>query len=411
MDNLIQVTPTKRNRRGKVVHSGQKQIVINIYKDLLKTEPDIKYDNLLNKISTKSGIGIGTIKRTIREYKSTGTLSSPVNKKNRPTVVDKVDDFDKNAIRQKSTHFGSDEKFRLYRKCYKLLKDLQFEYTKRNRNSALTEREDLILWRRKYIADIRRYRKEGKTIYFLDETWINAGDCSSRVWFDKTVKSHRDAFNRGLTTGSKNPIGRGKRLIVVHIGSTEGFVAGCLLCFESKKNTSDYHDEINGDTFFEWFCSVLPLLKDDSVIVMDNAPYHSVKKDHLPTPSWTKIKHQYDLFIIDEEAKKHNQIVLRLPPYHCELNPIELAWSVVKGHVKKNNTTYKLNDVRQLFNDGIKKVTPEMWSNFVSHTIKEEDKFWQLDFISDEMLEETQASTSHVLTITGETTSDSENSD
>ena len=67
----------------------------------MKTEPDIKYDNLLNKISTRSGIGIGTIKRTIREYKSTGTLSSPVNKKNRPTVVDKVDDFDKNAIRQK----------------------------------------------------------------------------------------------------------------------------------------------------------------------------------------------------------------------------------------------------------------------------------------------------------------------
>lgn len=117
----------------------------------------------------------------------------------------------------------------------RLLKDLQFEYTKRNRNSALTEREDLVLWRRKYIADIRRYRKEGKTIYFLDETWINAGDCSSRVWIDKTVKSHRDAFNRGLTTGSQNPTGRGKRLIVVHIGSTEGFVAGGLLCFESKK--------------------------------------------------------------------------------------------------------------------------------------------------------------------------------
>ncbi|XP_026819046.1 uncharacterized protein LOC113557684 [Rhopalosiphum maidis] len=390
MDNLIQVTPTKRNRRGKVVHSGQKQIVINIYKDLLKTEPDIKYDNLLNKISTKSGIGIGTIKRTIREYKR----EIPTLPKMLQVINDDPDlpSFSRTSLQR-------------------LLKDLQFEYTKRNRNSALTEREDLILWRRKYIADIRRYRKEGKTIYFLDETWINAGDCSSRVWFDKTVKSHRDAFNRGLTTGSKNPTGRGKRLIVVHIGSTEGFVAGCLLCFESKKNTSDYHDEINGDTFFEWFCSVLPLLKDDSVIVMDNAPYHSVKKDHLPTPSWTKIKHQYDLFIVDEEAKKHNQIVLRLPPYHCELNPIELAWSVVKGHVKKNNTTYKLNDVRQLFNDGIKKVTPEMWSNFVSHTIKEEDKFWQLDFISDEMLEETQASTSHVLTITGETTSDSENSD
>jgi len=80
-----------------------------------------------------------------------------------------------------------------------------------------------------------------------------------------------------------------------------------------------------------------------------------------------------------------------------------MAWSVVKGHVKTNNTTFKLNDVRQLLIDGTQRVTPEMWSNFISHTIKEEDKFWQIDFITDDMLEENE---SHVLTITGQTTSE-----
>lgn len=50
----------------------------------------------------------------------------------------------------------------------RVLKDLQFEYTKRNRNSALTEREDLVLWRREYISQIRRYRQEGRTMYYLD---------------------------------------------------------------------------------------------------------------------------------------------------------------------------------------------------------------------------------------------------
>jgi len=124
---------------------------------------------------------------------------------------------------------------------------MQFVYTKRNRNSALTEREDLVLWRREYISQIRRYRQEGRTIYYIDETWVNAGDCSSGVWVDKTVKSHKDAFLKGLTVGLRNPTGKGKRLIVVHIGSSEGFVDGGLLCFESKKNTSDYHDEMNGD--------------------------------------------------------------------------------------------------------------------------------------------------------------------
>ena len=32
--------------------------------------------------------------------------------------------------------------------------------------------------------------------------------------------------------------------------------------------------------------------------------------------------------------------VVRLPVAHCELNPIEMAWSQVKGHVKDNNRKY-----------------------------------------------------------------------
>lgn len=120
---------------------------------------------------------------------------------------------------------------------------------------------------------------------------------------------------------------------------------------------------------------------------MDNAPYHSAKTEQSPTTAWKKadiiqwleskgieitepmikiellrkvreIKHKYDLYVVDEEAKKkQNKIVLRLPLYHCELNPIELAWLVVKGHVKANNTTHKINDVRQLLNDGIESDT------------------------------------------------------
>jgi len=79
-------------------------------------------------------------------------------------------------------------------------------------------------------------------------------------------------------TGQKNPSAKGKRLIVVHIGSSDGFVAGGLLVFESKKNTSDYHDEMNGNSFYDWFSSILPLLKENVVVVMDNTPYHSVNK-------------------------------------------------------------------------------------------------------------------------------------
>lgn len=89
-----------------------------------------------------------------------------------------------------------------------------------------------------------------RLIYYLDETWVNARETTNKTWVDQTVTPHRDAFLKELTTGQKNPSGKGKKLIVVHIGSSEGFVPGGLLVFESKKNSSEYHDEINGNTFF-----------------------------------------------------------------------------------------------------------------------------------------------------------------
>jgi len=118
---------------------------------------------------------------------------------------------------------------------------------------------------------------------------------------------------------------------------------------------------MNGDMFYEWFCGVLPRLKD-------NVSYHSVKKYPVPTLSWKKndiiqwlesngvvidkpmvkfqliakvneIKPVYEKYVIDEEALNTNRVVLYLPPYHCELNPRELALSVVKNHVKQNIAT------------------------------------------------------------------------
>jgi len=84
----------------------------------------------------------------------------------------------------------------------------------------------------------------------------------------------------------------------------------------------------------------------------------------------------------------HNKDVLRLPPYHCELNPIELAWSSVKNYVRKNNTTFKLQDVKRLLIEGVQRVDSEMWKNFIKHVVDVEDKLWNMDFIVDELTAE-----------------------
>jgi len=69
----------------------------------------------------------------------------------------------------------------------KILKDLQFEFVKKNCNSALLEREDLITWRRDYLFKIKHYRAQNRPIYYLDETWINGGETHNRTWVDSTV--------------------------------------------------------------------------------------------------------------------------------------------------------------------------------------------------------------------------------
>lgn len=405
---------------------------------------------MISEISTLTGIGRETIINTISEYRKTGHTSSPQRKRIRTTLFHKIDDMDRNGIRQTIHSFWLRRELPTIDKIltavnenpslpnfkrttlFKVIKQLNFVYTKRKRCSVLTERNDPICWRQRYLYDIRKYRTEGRTVYYLDETWLNAGDCVEHVWVDTTITSNLDAFNKGLTTGSKNPTGKGKRLIVVHIGSNNGFLPGGLLCFESKKNSSDYHDEMNGDCFNEWFESVLPRLEPNSIIVLDNAPYHSVKAEKIPTSNSKKadilewliskgaiperpmkraellqmvreIKSKYSSYIIDNMAKAAGHTVLRLPPYHCEFNPIELAWAMVKKYVKAKNTTYKLDDVRQLLNTAIERVTKENWENFIRHVIEEEEKIMKVDDIMDDIIDKLEPC---ILTVSNETSSD-----
>ncbi|KAH6933851.1 hypothetical protein HPB50_018606 [Hyalomma asiaticum] len=78
-------------------------------------------------------------------------------------------------------------------------------------------------------------RRQQRTIYYLDETWVNAGHTEETVWTDTKVMSRQDAFRQDLSTGLRAPSGKGGRLIVLHAGSAEGFLDGAALVFRAKK--------------------------------------------------------------------------------------------------------------------------------------------------------------------------------
>ncbi|XP_023312011.1 uncharacterized protein LOC111692311 isoform X2 [Anoplophora glabripennis] len=63
---------------------------------------------------------------------------------------------------------------------YKFMKQINFKYLKRSRKSVLIERDDIVRWRLDYLISIKKFRSEGRPIYYLDETWLNEGHTKER---------------------------------------------------------------------------------------------------------------------------------------------------------------------------------------------------------------------------------------
>ena len=81
--------------------------------------------------------------------------------------------------------------------------------------------------------------------------------------------------------------------------------------------------------------------------------------------------------------------VVRLPVAHCTLNPIELAWAQVKGHIKANTQIFNLREVEQLAWKGFDVVTPDRWKSLIEHVkIHFEDHYWSNDGLYEELVDE-----------------------
>ena len=296
------------------------------------------------------------------------------------------------------------------------LRTLGFVYRRRNKKMQIYQRLDIVAERHKVLRKLPELRKNGYKIFYQDETWCNANHTREFIW-QKEGDSENLIDDTKWKGGMKVPSGSGKRLIINHIGSEDGFLEGCGECFEGKKNTNDYHNEMNSAHFENWWdVKVLPALPDKSVVLIDNAKYHTRQTDESkrPTTAWRKdrikdwldeknipydgkdtkpilLQKSKEMFLpkkyeLEELTKrycqKHNKdiSILRLPVGHSELNAIELIWAQVKTEVAKKNTTFKLKDVKELMANALNNVTPENWKKAISHTIKVEDAFRKTDF-------------------------------
>uniref|UniRef100_A0A8R1IIA3 Tc1-like transposase DDE domain-containing protein n=1 Tax=Caenorhabditis japonica TaxID=281687 RepID=A0A8R1IIA3_CAEJA len=232
---------------------------------------------------------------------------------------------------------------------------------------------------------------------YFDETWVFEGMVSREAWQIRD----RDMYQKARLVcaecpvpGPKKGASRGKRGIVVAVITEDGilketenfYISGC----KSKDQKEDYHTEMTADLYEKMAMeTIIPQLARaaaakgrPAVLVKDNASYHCRVLEKAPTKQDRKkviveflAKHgivmsiathkaqlvekmeeliklkggrwAFKKFVVDEFAKQNGVIAVRLPPYHCFLNPIEMVWAQMKQKVMKQcKTTTPLTEVR-----------------------------------------------------------------
>ncbi|XP_050307978.1 uncharacterized protein LOC126744565 [Anthonomus grandis grandis] len=249
---------------------------------------------------------------------------------------------------------------------------------------------------REYIKN-RNVGPEGFTPVFIDETWIFSKASFRSSWQDDTKQ----------TDSRKNS--EGHRYIVVHTGTKDGFIKGANLIFKSGLKTRDYHDNMNRKNFENWFkTQLVPNLPPKSFIIMDNASYHSGLLEEISRKIWTKQRQTEWLkkknigvpekamkdkiwsiacrncssekkYFLDEYVKPLGHKILRLPPYHCQFNAIEMVWSERKRKYDQyiSNLKGSPSEVLTTWERVINEISIDHWQKNVFHTEKVIEKAWE----------------------------------
>ncbi len=297
---------------------------------------------------------------------------------------------------------------------YEILKGLKFSYSKPNGNGKIVEKPQLIKWRIKYLRKVDELQKMGKIPVFTDETWVVVGMSFSKIWNPPeptTMQEMMELKRRGMPN---LPSGKGERCVILGAGCRDGPIKDAFRVFKGHSKSEDYHGEMNGEMYEKWFVEDLlaNLDPEKHYIVIDNAAYHSRKFNRAPTMSdkkdvmqaWLTANHfefeekmtkaelkklidknkedvvQYN---IDKMAADAGFELVRLPPYHCSLNAIELIWAILK-HLVRSRNTYRGSSAEFIKNLTIQcfsEIGVEQWKRCCDHIIKEEKRYWQLDNI------------------------------
>lgn len=412
--------------KGKPLLSEEKKLIVALkhYFDRNKKEFNSK-DTSVQMVADASGIGTATIFRIMAEFnKDPNSIEPKKILRGRPefSIDTSQQEIIRSYIRQANmegayitletiTDFLQKNNIDTSFHVTTLARTLDrwgFEYGKGVRTQNLKEKDYVIARRYRYLRKMRNNRinnSDEKTIrpeVYLDESYVNKNHSNDFTWY-----SSEDG------PWIQKPTGNGERFIIVNAMTKNGWVPNAKLVFKSTRKTGDYHGQMNFNLFKKWFTEkLLPNIPSNSIIVMDNAPYHNVLTETsapISTSSKKRMLHWLtnNKFPCDSSALKSELIeainklasaptyeidviaeslgheVVRTPPYHPELQPIEICWGVLKNEIARNcNFTMKNLEVQ--LEKSFDKLTKETCEKIIKKIKKIEDKFWREDAILDE---------------------------
>lgn len=409
-------------QQGSPITNEYKQTIVLIKEYFDRVRSDYKEQNLASVERTAHALEIGTatVKRVMAAHNSNSVLERTPSKRGRPpcAISDSLQTVTREFVRQSNREgrYITTEILREYlltvksepialRTLTRQLDRWGFTFGKGKRSQHLKEKDYVVACRQKYLRRKIANRKGPGVIrseIYLDESYVNKNHSNDYIWY----------FDDDGPWIQK-PTGKGERLIIINAMSASGWISGAKLVFASTRKTGDYHGQVNNSLFMKWFEEKLLInIPKNSLIIMDNAAYHNVLAAHsAPTVSCKKDRirswlEDYGIplpedclkaemceilqkispkptYVVDEAAETHGHEILRTPPYHPELQPIETCWGIVKNHVARN-CDFTVSTLKKQLEKGFDIVTNKTCEELIKKIRSVEDKFWRDDQLLDQ---------------------------
>jgi len=410
--------------QGKPLTPEEKKAIVALKEYFDRTIDDLKEQEELSvqRVSNALGFGLSTVRKTMADYsRGVDFDKESVVYRGRPQRA--LSDSAQTIVREYIRNANKEGAYMTLETLWQYLEEVApeqefsirtlgraldrwgFTFGKGIRTQRFKEKDHVVVARQRYLRRKIANRKGKETVrpeVYLDESYVNKNHSKDFVWY-------YDDDGPWI----QKPTGKGERLIIMNAITKDGWVPGAKVTFKSTRKTGDYHGQMNQTMFTKWFEEkLLPNIPAHSLIIMDNAAYHNVLSPvSAPTPSCQKEKIRSWLeknnfpvkedclkaelvdiltrvgpqptYALDEIANKQGHEVLRTPPYHPELQPIETCWGIVKNEIARN-CDFTMNNLIQQLESAFGKVAAKTCAGLIRKIRDVEDAFWRDDAALDE---------------------------